>query len=111
MPAGRPLIFQTEKELQDAIDDYFKNNEKITLSGLAVHLGIGRRTLYEYDDRERFSHIIKKAREKVEAHYEELTIYGDKPTGVIFALKNMGWSDKQDINNSHTFPEEAEIEL
>lgn len=93
---ARPLIFKTPDELQAAVDDYFANNERVTLSGLAVHLGIGRRTLYEYNDRDEFSHIVKKAREKVEAKYEERLIYESTPTGVIFALKNMGWDDKKD---------------
>ena len=92
--AGRPLIFETPEELQEAVDTYFQENDRVTLAGLAVHLGIGRRTLYEYDDREQFSHIIKRAREKVEAVYEERLIYENSATGVIFALKNMDWTDK-----------------
>jgi hypothetical protein len=97
---GRPLKYKTPEDLENAINDYFDNTEKVTLSGLAVHLGIGRRTLYEYNDREAFSHIIKGAREKVEAAYEERLVYSSQPTGVIFALKNMDWRDKHETEHS-----------
>ena len=100
--AGRPLIFETPEQLERAVDHYFANEPKPTLAGLAVHLGIGRRTLYEYDDRDEFSHIIKEARERVEAIYEERLIYSDKPTGVIFALKNMDWRDKSELDQNIT---------
>ena len=98
--SGRPLKFKTEQELEKAIDEYFEIEDKPTLAGLAVHLGVGRRTLYEYDDRERFSHIIKRARETVEAKYERRLIYENNPTGVIFALKNMSWKDKTEQEHS-----------
>ena len=96
--AGRPLLFKTPEALQEAIDAYFETEKKPTLAGLAVHIGIGRQTLYEYDNRDEFSYIIKKAREKVEAIYEERLVYSQSPTGVIFALKNMNWRDKTETD-------------
>jgi hypothetical protein len=97
--AGRPLIFSTPQELQKKVDEYFEENDKVTLAGLAVALDIDRKTLYNYAERDEFFHIIKKARERVEATYEERLIYTQNATGVIFALKNMNWRDKteQDI--------------
>ena len=59
-----------------------------------------RHTLYNYKEREEFFHIIKKATEKVEARYEKRLIYENNPTGVIFALKNMGWRDKSEIEQT-----------
>lgn len=100
MPGGRPTNYQNPEELQRLVDDYFDTENQPTLAGLAVHLGLSRKTLYNYAERDEFLHIIKKAREKVEALYEKRAIYGDKQvTGVIFALKNMGWSDRQDITS------------
>jgi len=97
---GRPLAYQSAEELQTAIDDYFINQPKPTLAGLAYELGISRSTLYLYDDKEQYSDIIKKAREFVESIYEGRLIYESNPTGVIFALKNMSWKDKteQDLH-------------
>jgi len=92
--AGRPLRFNSPEELQTEVDLYFIESEKPTLAGLAYALGISRSTLYEYDNKDQFSDIIKNAREKVESIYEEKLLYSPNPTGVIFALKNMGWADK-----------------
>ena len=95
---GRPLLFDTPEKLQEAIDKYIVTESRPTLAGLAYHLGIDRHTLYNYKERPDFFHIIKKATDYVEATYEERLIYQQNPTGVIFALKNMGWKDKQELD-------------
>jgi hypothetical protein len=100
MAMGRPMIWKSPDELQKLVDDYFQSTERWTLSGLAVHIGICRKTLYNYESKDDFLHIIKKARDKVESIYEERAIYENNPTGVIFALKNMGWTDK--LSTDHT---------
>lgn len=91
---GRPLIFKTPEELKQAVEKYFDEEKKPTLAGLAYALGINRQTLYNYGERDDFLDIIKRAREKVEATYEQRLVYENNPTGVIFALKNMNWRDK-----------------
>lgn len=98
MPGGRPLKY-TPDELQIAVDDYFATEPKPTIAGLAVHLGVERKTLYNYKEQDELLHIVKGAISKVEAKYEGRLIYENNPTGVIFALKNMGWKDKteQDV--------------
>lgn len=96
--SGRKLLFDSPEELQKAVDSYFIQEDEPTLSGLAVHLGIGRRTLYEYKDRDVFSHIIRRAREKVESIYEARLIYKPNPTGVKFALMNMDWKEGQNVD-------------
>lgn len=97
---GRPLKFETPELLQAEVDKYFLNTLKPTLAGLALSLGIDRQTLYNYKNRDEFFDIIKKATEMVEAKYEERLIYDGQPTGVIFALKNMGWKDKTETELS-----------
>jgi hypothetical protein len=94
---GRPLIFQSPDELKTAIDLYFAEDERPTLAGLAYALNISRQTLYNYAEKDEFFDIIKKARERVEAKYENRLIYENNPTGVIFALKNMGWKDRNEV--------------
>jgi hypothetical protein len=96
--AGRPFKY-TREELKVAVDNYFNEEIKPTLAGLALALDIDRQTLYNYAEVDELFDIIKKARERVEAKYEQRLIYESNPTGVIFALKNMGWKDKteQDI--------------
>jgi hypothetical protein len=98
MAGGRPPIWNTPEDLHTLVNSYFESTTKWTLSGLAVYLGIDRKTLYNYEEKDEFFHIIKKARAKVESIYEERAIYENNPTGVIFALKNMGWTDKKEID-------------
>ena len=88
------MIWKDPKELADLVSQYFNSTERPTLSGLALYLNIDRQTLYNYKERDEFFDIIKKATARVESIYEERAIYENNPTGVIFALKNMGWSDK-----------------
>ena len=111
MPGGRPPLYSSPEELEKMVDDYFEKTEKVTLAGLAVHLGMGRRTLYEYDKKDKYLHIIKKARERVEAWYEELALFGERPTGVIFALKNMGWKDRIDTTSGDKPIEPTKVDL
>jgi len=98
---GRPRIWTSPEVLEKLVDNYFDTEKHPTLAGLACALDISRHTLYNYEDRDEFLHIIKKARERVERLYEELLVYGGSPTGVIFALKNMSWADsaKTDITS------------
>ena len=58
-----------------------------------------RRSFYDYEQNEGFSYTVKKARLRIEAEYENALHY-QSPTGAIFALKNFGWKDKQDIEHS-----------
>jgi hypothetical protein len=100
MAGGRPMIWKDPIELSNLISDYFNQTKRPTLSGLAVFLEVERQTLYNYKERDEFLDIIKRARAKIESIYEERAIYENNPTGVIFALKNMGWSDR--VANDHT---------
>lgn len=100
MGAGRPMIWKNPIELSNLVAEYFNQTERPTLSGLAVYLEIDRQTLYNYKQRDEFFDIIKRATAKVESIYEERAIYENNPTGVIFALKNMGWTDR--VASDHT---------
>ena len=100
---GRPLKYDSVETMQKDIDKYFEEcDEKgkpYTVSGLAYALGTTRRTLLDYQEKEEFSHTIKKAKTKIELFNEEMLYSKDvSTTGVIFNLKNnYGWKDKQEI--------------
>ena len=98
---GRPLIFSTPNELQKYISAFFQEETgRITISGLAYYLGFeSRQSFYDYEKRPEFSYTIKRARLFIENEYEKLLI-SNNTTGAIFALKNFGWSDKQEIQHS-----------
>jgi hypothetical protein len=103
--AGRPMKFTSAEHLSQLVEEYFQTNDKPTLSGLALALGMDRKTLFNYGKKDLFFPIVKEARERVEAVYEERLIYSDKPTGVIFALKNMDWKDRHDhTTDDRPFP-------
>jgi len=112
---GRPLVFKTPEDLSEKIEEYFTycdaktkeiHSEKLgdmivpdpepyTLSGLAVWLGVDRKTLLNYSERDEFFPTIKQARARVEADLERRLSHKDTfTTGLIFNAKNnFGWVD------------------
>lgn len=120
--AGRPPRFFSAEGMQQAIDEYFDAHKpKVrtddkgqpiltakgfpiidmnppTISGLALFLGFANRTsLYEYEKEPEFSDTIKTARTRCEEFVEANGMSGNVPPAMaIFALKNYGWSDKQE---------------
>lgn len=112
---GRPPFFESPQDLQNSIDAYFKevadsnNGLKVTITGLCLHLGFeSRQSFYDYEKKPGFTYTIKKARMRIEQAYEN-NLHGNVGSGVagsIFALKNMGWSDKQE----HEFSGKVAVE-
>ena len=104
--AGRPRIYDSVEELEQAIELYMaeckENQRKPTITGATLFLGFcDKTTLYDYRDRPEYSHSIKRLLLFVENGYEE-ALHGNSVTGCIFALKNMGWRDKteQEVNGN-----------
>lgn len=116
---GRPPIFATVDDLENAIQDYFTNgvkermivigkapNKQVvyvpipTITGLCYYIGFAsRQSFYDYEDKEGFSYTVKRARLFIEKEYEEQLTAGNT-IGAIFALKNMGWKDKQELDHT-----------
>jgi hypothetical protein len=100
---GRPLKFPSVEDLQKKIDEYFKTEveELWTITGLALHLGTFRDVLIDYQHKDEYSNTIKTAKLRIEMAYErDLRRKGGVHN--IFALKNFGWKDKQETDNTHT---------
>lgn len=90
---GRPMLWDSAEELEAAIDEYFEIRKKEKrpplMSGLAVHLGVDRKTLVNYSHREEFFPTIKRARARIEEAMEEGALTGQlNPTVTIFSMKN-----------------------
>lgn len=103
MPAGRPPIWDDEDAFDKKVDEYFLQTKEPTWSGLANYLGFeSRQSLEDYKKKEKFSYSIKKALLRIEEKYETKAIYSGNPTGAIFALKNFGWRDKQEVDQKTT---------
>ena len=104
MKVGRPAKYKTPQEIEDAVELYFEENDKPTISGLALFLGFeSRQSFYDMEKKSEFTYSIKKARLKIESIYES-ALHSGNCTGAIFALKNFGWSDKQEIDHNVNIP-------
>lgn len=112
--AGQPAI-HTPETLKEAIQAYFDNPPKrtqsingksievpfISITGLVLSCGFSnRQSFYDYEKKEEFSCIIKRARCLVENEYEYM-LQKANPTGAIFALKNMNWKDTQVVQQEN----------
>lgn len=76
-----------------------------TITGLVLYLGfVSRQSLTDYQERiqnKQYADIIRRARLRIENAYEH-SLNGTTPTGPIFALKNMGWKDKTEVESNVT---------
>jgi hypothetical protein len=80
--------------------------EPPTITGLSLYLGFeSRQSFHDYKERPEFSYAIKRARLRIENEYEKM-LYRQSPTGSIFALKNLGWVDKQEVEQKTTVKDE-----
>lgn len=80
-----------------------RDSEYPSVTGLTLFLGFdSKSTLYDYAKKDKFSYPIKRALTKIEQFHEFRVSHGDKCTGNIFALKNMGWFDavKTDVTTN-----------
>lgn len=98
---GRKPAFEDALEVQEKITEYFAAEEKPTWPGIALHLGVTTRTL------ENYIHKDSDVGEAIRLGHCRLQdwlakqLYTDRPcTGYIFALKNMGWSDRREVEHS-----------
>ena len=116
---GRPLLYKSAKKLKEDIEGYFKScfgpltdkdNHMVkmpqsdeyyveqikpfTVGGLAVYLETSRRTLLNYERREKYFHIIRRAKDICEAYSEERLFFKESCNGAKFSLINGfgGWA-------------------
>lgn len=119
------LTFSTTEELTAHIDAYFnhvdggyhpekkslktskKANDKTkkeidgeqipaTIAGLALFLGFNSRQDFDdYEVKGKFADVLKRARLRIEAMYEE-KLYQQSSAGAVYALKNVGRNNGAD---------------
>src|SRR5574344_1101200 len=99
----KPQKFKTAQELQDKINAYFKDCKlkeiPLSITGLALALDTNRQTLINYQDKDGYENIVDRAKLMIENAYEIRLIENGR-SGDIFALKNFGWTDRQEIDNN-----------
>lgn len=108
---GRPRLVESPEEFAEKAAEYFEecadDEVPVTITGLALSLGFeSRQSFYDYEKRPDFSYVVKRARLTVEHSYEA-RLAEPKPTGAIFALKNMGWSDRREVSGPNGGPIET----
>ena len=136
---GRPPMYKTKEEMQEAIDAYFEeckgrmltNDEgkpfvdkngfpivvgarPLTITGLALALGFNsRQALLNYQAKDEFNDTILRAKAKVECYAEERLFDKDGANGAKFSLANNfdGWREKQQIEAAVSSDMTINIEL
>jgi hypothetical protein len=119
---ARPVKYRAANDIEAKAEDYFQScwvdkvtettdkdgkvtmstvtyqNRPYTVTGLALHLGLTRKGLIDYQHKSKeFCNTITRAKQKVEMFYEESLVSAKSSHGVEFALKNnFGWVDKQE---------------
>jgi len=102
MDNGRPPIWNDPEAFEIKVDEYFDTEKNPTWSGLALYMGFeSRKSLHDYGQKDGFSYPIKKALLRIENMYES-NLTKQNTAGSIFALKNFGWKDTQQI--THEIP-------
>ena len=98
---GRPLKIESPEQMEKILNEYFATTDenKITLTGICLALDLDKNNFYEYEKREGYEKIVKRARMIVENSYE-MSLRENGRTGDIFALKNFGWKDKTEVENT-----------
>ena len=107
--------FETREEMQEAVDSYFDDPPMrslvtrdgdtvefafLSITGLALHLGFTtRQSLYDYGLHGMFMDIVQEARLRIE-HEREFELMHGNTRGATFALKQFGWTDKLDFNDT-----------
>lgn len=96
---GRPVVWN-EKKIKEVIEQMESYTDKAflpMLSEFAYNHGYNRSQLYEYKG---LSDAIKRMMMKKETKLQLMAISGKiHPSFAIFSLKQLGWSDKQEIQH------------
>ena len=136
---GRPPMYGTAEEMQEAIDKYFEQCEgterrdedgnvftdkygdpikfgrkPLTVTGLALALGFNsRQALLNYQAKPEFNDTIARAKARVEQYAEERLFDKDGANGAKFSLANNfeGWKEKQQIEADVSSAVSINIEL
>jgi len=98
---GRPVTKWTpeaKQELNEKFLKYIEETEIPIFAEFAYKNSVNRDMLYTFDE---LKSTIKKCHEKKEAQLERLSLQNKiNVTMAIFSLKQLGWKDKQEIEQS-----------
>ena len=108
---GRPTCYSDDalKKTQEYIDNYEEHGHAIpSVAGLALILGVGRRTIYDWakrEENEEFSHTLEILNASQECTLLNKGLLGEFNSAITkLALGNHGYSDKQQIEEDEEAP-------
>ena len=95
--------YDDPKALMEKVEAYFNETppKEQTRAGLCVFLGICKTTFHKYLRGEigpEIAEVIDWACTRLENKYELDLNHRPNPTGPIFALKQYGWKDQQEVD-------------
>ena len=98
---ARPPKFETPEDFDYIVELYAltceAKNEPLTIPGLTLFLGFAdKSSLYHYQKKKAFTDSVKRARTLIEESTVKRSM-GSHAAGAIFMLKNMGYTDRQNI--------------
>ncbi|MES2275485.1 MAG: terminase small subunit [Bacteroidota bacterium] len=98
-----------DETIQQKIWD--RQPEPATISGLVLFLGFESRAMFNRHERKgTFASTLQRARLRVESEYEK-KLHQPAPTGAIFALKNLGWNERDAATTGNEIPTALKIEV
>lgn len=108
------------EEVEERICKYFlycfENDIRPGVEGMALAIGVNRKTMYSWETEHRGSNperaaTIKKAKQFLADYMEQLSVNGKiNPVSAIFLMKNhFGYTDKQEVTIAPTNPLGDEI--
>ncbi|RFZ85690.1 hypothetical protein DYU05_08865 [Mucilaginibacter terrenus] len=97
----KPETTTDNKKAQPAeIIVWDRKPEPALLTGLALYMGFTSKEEFEkYEVKGRYKKLLRRARLRVELEYEKRVLQ-QAPTGAIFVLKTLGWTDKSALKQS-----------
>lgn len=103
---GQRPMYDSPEKFKEKFEEYCdhcdasEGKERPTMSGAAWYMGFAsRQSMYDYEKKEGFSHVVNRVKLFIERHYEQQVAQGRGDGAVVFMLKNFGWSDKQEIDH------------
>lgn len=101
--AGRRPKVDSPRWVAQCFANYFERQDEqqrpYTITGLARSVGMTRKQLIEYQNRDDFRNVITDAKARIIEQVEEKLVSAKGNAGTIFWLKNVdGWADVQQID-------------
>lgn len=107
--------FETPEEFAAKFEEFCElvdgDEKRPTMSELAWFMGFAsRQSIYDYRKKEGFEYISNRIILFCERHLENQLFDGRGDGGLVFALKQFGWHDKQQIEHSEKVIDTGENE-